>query len=53
MGASRDEAVARARHVANNLKNNVADKVAAYAENVVNESLLSDPAASQPRIGRA
>jgi len=53
MGATRDETVARARHVANNLKNNVADKVAAYAENVVDESLLSDPAASQPRLGRA
>ena len=52
MGATRDEAVARARNVANNLKDNVADKVAAYAENVVNEGLLSDPAASQPPIGR-
>lgn len=53
MGATRDEAVAKARHVANNLKNNVTDKVAAYAEDVVNESLRSDPAASQPRMGRA
>ena len=53
MGATRDEAVARAKHVANNLKQNVTDKVATYAEDVVSESLLSDSTASAPRIGRA
>jgi ElaB/YqjD/DUF883 family membrane-anchored ribosome-binding protein len=51
MGARRDETLARARHVANNLKRNVTDKVATYAEDVVSESLLSDPAA--PPVGRA
>jgi ElaB/YqjD/DUF883 family membrane-anchored ribosome-binding protein len=45
MGATRDEALARAKHVANNLKQNVTDKVATYAEDVVNESLRSDPGA--------
>jgi len=53
MGATRDETLARARHVANNLKQNVTDKVATYAEDVVSESLLSDPATSGPPMGRA
>ena len=53
MGATRDEALARAKHVANNLKQNVTDKVATYAEDVVNESLRDDPAASAPPMGRA
>jgi ElaB/YqjD/DUF883 family membrane-anchored ribosome-binding protein len=53
MGATRDETLARARHVANNLKQNVTDKVATYAEDVVSESLLGDPAASGPPMGRA
>ena len=53
MGATRDGAVARAKHVANNLKQNVTDKVATYAEDVVSESLLSDSTAPAPRIGRA
>ena len=41
MGETRDQAVAKAKTVANNLKQNVGDKVAAYAENVVGESLKS------------
>lgn len=49
MGSTRDGAMAKAKHVANNLT----DKVAAYAEDVVNESLRSDPASSQPRLGQA
>lgn len=52
MGATRDEALARARNVANNLKQNVTDKVATYAEDVVSESLLTDPDASAPPMGR-
>jgi hypothetical protein len=51
MGATRDETLARARHVANNLKQNVTDKVATYAEDVVSESLLSDPAPPGRRWG--
>ena len=51
MGETRDQALARARTVANNLKQNVGDKVAAYAENVVGESLKS--AASEPPVGQA
>jgi len=53
MGATRERAVARAKHVANNLKQNVTDKVATYAEDVVSESLLSDPGASASPMGRA
>ena len=53
MGATRDGALARAKHVANNLKQNVTDKVATYAEDVVNESLLSDPGTAGPPMGRA
>jgi ElaB/YqjD/DUF883 family membrane-anchored ribosome-binding protein len=51
MGETRDQAVAKARNVANNIKANVGDKVAAYAENVVGESLKS--AASEPPLGQA
>ena len=51
MGETRDQAVAKAKHVANNLKQNVTDKVATYAENVVGESLRT--AAAEPPMGRA
>ena len=50
MGATRDQAVAKAKNVANNLKENVSEKVATYAENVVDESLTN--AASEPPVGR-
>lgn len=53
MGSTRDQALARAKHVANNLKQNVTDKVATYAEDVVSESLLSDPAGGDRPLGRA
>jgi ElaB/YqjD/DUF883 family membrane-anchored ribosome-binding protein len=53
MGATRDEALARAKHVANNLKQNVTDRVATYAEEVVSDSLRDDSAASAPSMGRA
>ena len=52
MGETRDQALAKARDVANNLKQNVGEKVAAYAENVVDESLKGARAAAEP-IGRA
>ena len=51
MGATRDQALAKAKNVANNVKQNVGDKVAAYAENVVGESLSK--VASEPPMGRA
>jgi len=51
MGETRDQALARARNVANNIKANVGDKVAAYAEDVVGESLRN--AAAQPPMGQA
>ena len=51
MGAARDQALEKAKTVANNLKQNVSDKVATYAENVVGESLTN--AASEPPVGRA
>ena len=50
MGATRDQALAKAKNVANNLKENVSEKVATYAENVVDESLTA--AASEPPVGR-
>ena len=49
LGATRDETVAKAKHVANNLTQNVTDKVATYAEEVVTESLGD----SAPPMGRA
>jgi len=52
MGATRDQALAKAKNVANNLKQNVTDKVATYAENVVSESLV-DGAEPLPPLGRA
>ena len=51
MGETRDQALAKARNVANNLKQNVGDKVAAYAENVVDESLMGTRAAAEPPWG--
>ena len=51
LGATRDQAVEKAKTVANNLKQNVTEKVTAYAENVVGESLTN--AASEPPMGRA
>ena len=53
MGGTRDQALAKARDVAANLKDNVTDRVAAVAENVVGESLFGNPAASQPPMGQA
>jgi ElaB/YqjD/DUF883 family membrane-anchored ribosome-binding protein len=50
IGATRDQALAKAKNAANNLKENVTDKVATYAENVVGESLAN--AASEPPMGR-
>jgi ElaB/YqjD/DUF883 family membrane-anchored ribosome-binding protein len=52
MGETRDQALAKARDVANNLKQNVGEKVAAYAESVVDESLMGARAAAEP-VGRA
>jgi ElaB/YqjD/DUF883 family membrane-anchored ribosome-binding protein/uncharacterized protein YjbJ (UPF0337 family) len=51
MGLTRDEAVAKAKTVANNLKQNVTEKVANYAESVVEES-LNQPGTTEPRTGR-
>ena len=51
LGATRDQALARAKNVANNLKENVSEKVATYAETVVSESLTD--VASEPPAGRA
>lgn len=53
MGETRDQAMAKARVVAENLKKNVTDKVATYAENVVGESLTAGTAASEPPMGSA
>ena len=50
MGATRDQALAKAKNVANNLKENVSEKVATYAENVVGESLTN--VSSEPPVGR-
>ena len=49
MGATRDQALEKARHVANNLRQNVSEKVATYAETVVGESI--EKAATQPPMG--
>jgi len=46
LGETRDQAWAKARDVANNLKENVTNKVATMAENVVGESIKS--AATEP-----
>jgi ElaB/YqjD/DUF883 family membrane-anchored ribosome-binding protein len=51
MGSTRDEAVAKAKTVASNLTQNVTEKVANYAENVVEES-LNQPGTTEPRTGR-
>jgi ElaB/YqjD/DUF883 family membrane-anchored ribosome-binding protein len=51
MGAKRDEALEKAKTVANNLRQNVTEKVSTYAENVVGESITN--AASEPPMGRA
>jgi ElaB/YqjD/DUF883 family membrane-anchored ribosome-binding protein len=51
MGETRDQALAKARNAANNLKQNVGEKVATYAENVVGESFK--PAAVEPPMGTA
>ncbi len=48
MGATRDQALAKAKTVANNLKENVTDKVATYAETVVGETLADPSAAPRP-----
>lgn len=49
MGATRDQALEKARAVANNLRQNVGEKVADYAETVVGESI--EKAATQPPMG--
>ena len=51
MGATRDQALAKAKNVASNITQYVTDKVATYAENVVDESLTR--AAAEPPMGRA
>jgi len=51
MGSTRDQALAKAKNAASNLTQNVTDKVATYAENVIDESLTR--AASEPPMGRA
>ena len=51
MGATRDQAVEKAKTVANNLRQNVTEKVSEYAENVVGESITN--AANEPPMGRA
>ena len=51
MGETRDQALARARNVANNIKANVGDKVAAYAENVVGQSLKNAAAGAADGAG--
>ena len=53
MGETRDQAWAKARTVAANLKDNVTNRVQAVAEDVVGESLFGNPAASQPPMGQA
>jgi ElaB/YqjD/DUF883 family membrane-anchored ribosome-binding protein len=53
MGETCDQAWAKARDVAANLKDNVTNRVQAVAEDVVGESLFGNPAASQPPMGRA
>ena len=53
MGGTRDQAWAKARTVAANLKDNVTNRVQAVAEDVVGESLFGNPAASQPPMGQA
>ena len=53
MGGTRDQAWAKARDVAANLKDNVTNRVQTVAEDVVGESLFGNPAASQPPMGQA
>jgi ElaB/YqjD/DUF883 family membrane-anchored ribosome-binding protein/uncharacterized protein YjbJ (UPF0337 family) len=53
MGETRDQAWAKARDAAANLKDNVTNRVQAVAEDVVGESLFGNPAASQPPMGHA
>ena len=48
MGATRDQALAKAKNVASNVTKNVTDKVATYTENVVGESLTK---AAEPPMG--
>ena len=48
MGTTRDQALAKAKTVANNLKENVTDTVASYAETVVGETLADPSAAPRP-----
>ena len=49
LGETRDQALARAKTAANNLKQNVGEKVAAYAETVVDESLKN--VSAEPPMG--
>jgi ElaB/YqjD/DUF883 family membrane-anchored ribosome-binding protein len=51
LGAARDQALQKAKTVADNLRQNVTEKVTTYAENVVGESI--EKAATEPPMGRA
>jgi ElaB/YqjD/DUF883 family membrane-anchored ribosome-binding protein len=53
MGGTRDQAWAKARDVAANLKDNVTNRVQAVAEDVVGESLFGKPGATSPPMGHA
>lgn len=52
MGQTRDQALERAKTVANNLRENVTNKVQSVAENVVGDSLLGKPAGQDSTMGR-
>lgn len=51
IGATRDQAMEKAKAVANNLRQNVTDKVSEYAETVVGESIAK--ASAEPPMGQA
>jgi ElaB/YqjD/DUF883 family membrane-anchored ribosome-binding protein len=53
MGETRDQAWAKARDAAANLKDNVTNRVQSVAEDVMGDSVFVKPADSQPPIGRA
>lgn len=51
LGSTRDQALAKAKNLASNLTQDVSDRVATYAENVIDDSLAR--AAAEPPMGRA
>ena len=53
IGETRDQALEKAKTAVNSLKQNVGDKVAAYAETVVEESLKTTNTANEPPMGQA